>query len=534
MKIAVLQMNPRVGALAFNAKTIIESAVSAQKSGVEILLTPQMALSGFPLGNLCYQQQFEKQLQEALQQLKTVRNITLLIGAPAIIDSKIFNAVYVLRDGEVLACHLKQYISDKSLFNENRDFTIVNKTTTFDINGTRLGILIAEEIEQIDLIENIKKENANAILCLDSMPYYLHSNDEKIDAIRKIANGLPLLLSNAVGGQDDLVFAGTSFALNAQGEVTWRAPFCKEGLFELDWNQQSFSGRLSTLPEKVEEELYTVLVMALRDYVTKCGFKSVCLGLSGGLDSALVLAIAADAIGAKNCEVFLMPSQYTAELSNSAAIKMADGLGVKYTTIPISEIFDTFNKSLSQRFEGLPEDVTEENLQARIRGTLLMALSNKTGALLLTTGNKSEVAMGYATLYGDMNGGFAPIKDIFKTQAYAISRWINERAGREIIPVEIIERAPSAELRFNQTDQDSLPEYEVLDAMLSELMEHNASAEQLVSMGFNQDEVAKTVKLLRQAEYKRRQGAIGPKVSRCAFGVDWHQQICQQFKDTLT
>ena len=533
MKIAVLQMNPQVGAFELNAKTIIDAAKAAQQQGAGILLTSQMALSGLPLGNLCYQPQFEKQLQAILQQLKNIRNITMLIGAPAIIDGQIFNAVYVMRDGQILSSHFKQYISKDSIFNENRDFVTGNNTTIVEINGTRFGILVGEEVNRIDLINNIKQKQVDAILCLDSMPYYLHGTDEKLDIIRKNANGIPILLSNAVGGQDDLAFAGTSFALNAQGEITWRAPFCETGLYELNWDKSNFSGRLYTLPERVEEELYTVLVMALRDYVAKCGFKSVCLGLSGGLDSALVLAIAADAIGAENCEVFLMPSQYTAELSNSSAVKMAENLGVKYSSVPISEIFGTFKKSLSQRFLGLPEDVTEENLQARIRGTLLMALSNKTGALLLTTGNKSEIAMGYATLYGDMNGGFAPIKDIFKTQAYAISRWINEREGCEIIPVEIIERAPSAELRPNQTDQDSLPEYEILDAMLLELMENNASAEQLIAMGFDEDEVVKTVKLLRLAEYKRRQGAIGVKVSRCAFGVDWHQPICQRFADKL-
>ena len=345
---------------------------------------------------------------------------------------------------------------------------------------------------------------------------------------------VPVLSVRRSGGQDAFVYDGASFAIDANGKTSFQTKFNQEIIAYVNFTDNVFTGYRDFIPsfEAVGEAfiLYKMAVQGLKNYISKNGFQKICLGLSGGLDSALVLALAVDAVGAENCEVLLMPSIYTAEISNTAAEKMAQNLGVRYESVPIWEIYQSFKTALAHRFDGLPDDITEENLQARIRGTLLMALSNKTGALLLSTGNKSEVAMGYATLYGDMNGGFAPIKDLYKTQVFAISRWLNHYNNQEIIPWEIINRKPSAELRPNQTDQDSLPEYAVLDEMLSNILENNATPKDLIKQGFDENEVRQTFRRLYAAEYKRRQGAIGTKLSNSAFGIDWTIPLTHKFK----
>ncbi|MDO5686972.1 MAG: NAD+ synthase [Neisseria sp.] len=530
MRTALLQMNPVVGDCARNAATIVAAAEEAKRCGASLLLTPEMSLTGSPTEDLLLRPGFLPPVDATLAQIAAVRGITVVVGFPEHDGRHYFNAAGVWRDGERIAVYRKNTISPQQEWNEARYFTAGERACVFAHEGVKYGVLFDADLGNVAAVAQARADGAQALLVLAASPFYAGKHDERLAAARAAQHGLPLLYVNAAGGQDAWVFDGASFALDAQGRRTFQAAFCEEGLSWVDAaaGQQSFSGSLNVLPEATAQ-LYHAVLCGLRDYVRKCGFSRLCLGLSGGLDSALVLALAVDAVGAEHCEVLLMPSQYTAELSNTAAVKMAENLGVRYESVPISDVFGAFKSALANRFSGLAEDVTEENLQARIRGTLLMALSNKSGALLLSTGNKSEVAMGYSTLYGDMNGGFAPLKDLYKTEVYAISRWLNATRGREIIPQEIIDRPPSAELRANQTDQDSLPEYAVLDEMLRLLMDENLSAQALIERGFAAAEVARTVKLLRLAEYKRQQGAIGPKVSRCAFDVDWRQPICQRF-----
>lgn len=532
MKIALLQMNPTVGDFAGNAAAIVAAAEAAKAAGAGLLVTPEMALTGYPVEDLLFREPFFPQLALALDKIRAVHGITLVVGYPEKVGGQYFNSAGVFRDGVQLAAYHKNTLPNNSVFDELRYFTAGDEACVFTHDKTRFGVLICEDMWHPEAATRARSAGAEALLVLNASPFYAGKQAERIAAAQAVQGGLPLLYVNAAGGQDELVFDGASFALNGDGTQAVQAGFCASELVLVDFNpqQKTFAKSLTPLPETEEAQLYQVVLTGLQDYVQKCGFTRLCLGLSGGLDSALVLALAVDAVGAENCEVLLMPSQYTAQLSNTAAAKMARTLGVRYESVPISGIFNTFKQSLEHRFSGLAEDVTEENLQARIRGTLLMALSNKSGALLLTTGNKSEVAMGYATLYGDMNGGYAPLKDLFKTQCYAISRWLNAARATEIIPQEIIERPPSAELRANQTDQDSLPEYAVLDEMLRQIMEENVSAAALVAQGFNPEEVRRTLRLLRLSEYKRRQGALGPKVSRRAFGKDWRQPVCQRFE----
>lgn len=529
MKIAVSQFNPIVGDFDANAEKIIEMAENAKTQGANLLVTPAMSLSGYPFHDLLWHQDFAQRTQQAIEKIKQLRDIAVIIGLPYQENAVFYHVAMVIENGQILAIHKKSVLSSHHPLNEYRYFSQGNEATVLTYQNHRFALLIEEELQNAQQLALIRQQGAQAVISMHASPFYPDVYKERMQQAQQTA--LPVIYANLCGGSNEWVFDGTSFATDAQGKITFQAAFCQESLDFVVWEEEKgFSGSLKPIPQSFEAQSYTAIVMSLRDYIQRCGFQRVCLGLSGGMDSALVLALAVDAIGAEHCEVLLMPSQYTAQLSNTAATQMAEHLGVRYESIPISPIFDSFKNALSHRFAGLTEDVTEENLQARIRGTLLMALSNKIGALLLTTGNKSEVAMGYATLYGDMNGGFAPIKDLFKTQVYAVARWLNRERQDEIIPQSIIDRPPSAELHPNQTDQDSLPEYAVLDAMLQALMEENISANTLIQRGFSADEVQKTVRLLRISEYKRQQGAIGPIISRRAFDNHWQMPINHRFQ----
>lgn len=495
MKIAIYQMDSTAGAFEANADKMINAAIKAQEQGAEMLITPAFSLTGTDLQQLLHYKKLDKHIRLQMEKLKQVKGISIIFGVIEREKNQFLHRIIGMQNGKTHLILQKEYNEKSACY-----------------------------------IELVGKNKKNPLIYFDNSPFSLTHYKKTQDKLQKLAKKRPVLCVRAAGGQDACVFDGSSFALNARGELSFQAAFNQECLEYLDFEDNVFSGSLNTRPDTEEELLYNIAVQGLKNYISKNGFQKICLGLSGGLDSALVLAMAVDAVGAENCEVLLMPSIYTAEISNTAAEKMAKSLGVRYESVPIWEIYQSFKTALAHRFDGLPDDITEENLQARIRGTLLMALSNKTGALLLATGNKSEVAMGYATLYGDMNGGFAPIKDLYKTQVFAISRWLNIYKNQEIIPQEIIDRKPSAELRPNQTDQDSLPEYAVLDEMLYNILENNATQKDLIKQGFDENEVRQTFRRLYAAEYKRRQGAIGTKLSNSAFGIDWTIPLTHKFK----
>ena len=495
MKIAIYQMDSTAGAFASNADKIIAAAETAHQQGADMLITPALSLVGDQLQGLSSYSKLNKLIRSQIKRLKEIKGISVIFGAIERQKNQIVHQLFASYHGKIQLIFSQEYNGNSNCY-----------------------------------IEIADKKSKSPLIYFDHSPFSVTHYKKTQDTLQKLAKRRSVLCVRPTGGQDACIFDGSSFALNARGELTFQAAFNAETIEYIELQDNDFSGSLKVRPETDEELLYNIAVQGLKNYVTKNGFKKLCLGLSGGLDSALVLAMAVDCVGAENCEVLLMPSIYTAEISNTAAEKMAQNLGVRYESVPIWEIYQSFKTALAHRFDGLPDDLTEENLQARIRGTLLMALSNKTGALLLSTGNKSEVAMGYATLYGDMNGGFAPIKDLYKTQVFAMSRWLNKHKNQEVIPQEIINRKPSAELRPNQTDQDSLPEYEVLDEMLYNILENNATPKELIKHGFDENEVRQTFRRLYAAEYKRRQGAIGTKLSNSAFGIDWTIPLTHQFK----
>ncbi|MBP6116290.1 MAG: NAD+ synthase [Neisseriaceae bacterium] len=533
--VAVFQFNPTVGDVLGNAQKIVAAAEEAKAAGATLLLTPELALTGYSPEDLLFKPAFWQQVSAGLDQIEALDDITVVVGHPQRQGDAYYNAASVYRDGHRLGVYQKMCLPNDGVFDEVRYFEAGAAPLVFAHEGTQMGLIICEDTWATEPALEAQEAGAEVILSLNASPFYVGKLAERQQQARYRTEetDCPLIYVNAVGGQDELVFDGASFALSAQGEVVFQAPAFSQSLHYLTLDGAAIQPQApATLPEGKTAWQYQALVLATRDYMQKSGFKKACLGLSGGLDSALVLAIAADAIGADNCEVLLMPSQYTADISNTDAVLMAQTLGVKHHTVAIEPMFAAFKTSLIPVFDGAAEDVTEENLQARIRGTLLMALSNKSGALLLTTGNKSELATGYCTLYGDMNGGFAVIKDILKTEAYEMARYVNTLVpGQETIPTRIITRPPSAELRANQTDQDSLPDYTVLDGIIERVMIDNASATSLIQQGYDAADVTRVLKLLKISEHKRRQGAIGPKVSRRNFGKDWRMPICQRFNE---
>jgi NAD+ synthase (glutamine-hydrolysing) len=398
------------------------------------------------------------------------------------------------------------------------------------VAGVRVGVLICEDAWFDEPATAAKAAGAQVLAVLNASPFHLAKAEEREArmAERARATGLPLLFSHLAGGQDEVVFDGASFAVDAGGALRARAPSFEEALPLVEVDGGTVRGEMAALPS-LEAQAWSALVVGVRDYLGKNGFPGAIIGLSGGIDSALVLAIAVDALGADRVRTVMMPSPYTADISWIDAREMARRLGVQYDEIAIAPMFDAFRSSLAPQFAGLAEDTTEENIQARIRGTLLMALSNKTGRIVLTTGNKSEMATGYCTLYGDMAGGFAVIKDVAKTLVYRLARWKNAQ-GREVIPERIITRAPSAELRPNQTDQDSLPPYDVLDAILARYMEEDQSVEQIVGAGFERTTVERVTRLIKVNEYKRRQAPVGIRITHRAFGRDWRYPITSKFR----
>ena len=534
-KIALAQINPLLGDLPGNAKLILKSAAEAFAQGAQLVLTPELSIAGYPPEDLLLRPAFieaaQKQLELLTEELKQFTDLTVIVGHPKKTAAGLQNYASVLRNGKVIAGYAKQELPNHEVFDEVRYFVPGKEACVFECMGTQFGLILCEDAWHVGPAKQAQAAGAQVLLTLNASPYHLQKELLRIEVLREhlLESHMPLVYVNAVGGQDELVFDGGSFALNSKGELVMSMPQFETGLGLVNLNQ---SGDLEmgskTLPLTVEAQAYQALVLGVRDYVQKNGFPGVIIGLSGGVDSALVLAIAVDALGADKVRAVMMASRYTADISWIDASELAKNLGVQYDEIPISEPVDALEKALAPQFKGMKLDATEENIQARVRGTLLMALSNKTGRLVLTTGNKSEMAVGYCTLYGDMAGGFAVIKDIAKTLVYRLCAYRNSISP--VIPERILTRAPSAELRPDQTDQDSLPSYEVLDGIVERYMEQNQSIEQIIAAGFDMDSVEKVTRLIKLNEYKRRQAPPGVRVTTRAFGRDWRYPITSQFR----
>lgn len=533
--IAIAQINPLLGDLPGNAQLISHAAADAFAKGATVLITPELSLTGYPPEDLLLRPAFIEAAQEALNrltlELKQFPGLVVIVGHPKRTAAGLQNYASVLRDGQLIAGYAKQELPNHEVFDEVRYFVAGDQACVFENAGIRYGLILCEDAWHAGPAKQAHDAGAQVLLVLNASPYHLQKESLRIEVLRKqiALNKMPLVYVNAVGGQDELVFDGGSFALNSQGQVVMAMPQFDVGLGFVNLNTagELEQGQIA-LSQSIEAQAYQALVLGVHDYVHKNRFPGVIIGLSGGVDSALVLAIAVDALGADKVRAVMMPSRYTADISWIDAREMANNLGVQYDEIPISGPVDALEKSLAEQFQGLQPDATEENIQARVRGTLLMALSNKTGRLVLTTGNKSEMAVGYCTLYGDMAGGFAVIKDIAKTLVYRLCAYRNSLGS--VIPERILTRAPSAELRPDQKDQDSLPPYEILDAIVERYMEQNQSIGQIVAAGFDLASVEKVTRLIKLNEYKRRQAPPGIKVTTRAFGRDWRYPITSQFR----
>ncbi len=535
MRIGLAQINTHVGAIDTNTKKVLATAKHARDElGCDLIAFPELTLSGYPPEDLLLHRGMRLRVEAALDEVRSgIDGIGVYVGFPEYDGDLIYNAGALLRDGAELARHRKQALPNYAVFDEKRYFQSGTGPTVVDYDGIRLGLTICEDTWESAPCAAARAAGADVVLVSNGSPYHVASQADREAVLSERAreNGIPLLHVNMVGGQDELVFDGGSVALDAAGDVIFRAPAFQEDVFVVELRPAQDGVRVEPgeiapqLP--VAESVYNALVVGTRDYVDKNGFDSVVLGLSGGIDSALTLCVAVDALGADRVQAVMMPSRYTSTMSLEDAAKQAGNLGVHYDTLSIEPIFAVTLTVLEDLFEGLAPDATEENIQARCRGILLMALSNKTGKMLLTTGNKSEMAVGYATLYGDMAGGFAPLKDCTKTLVYELARYRTKLGANdgEVIPERVMTREPSAELRPEQKDSDSLPPYEILDAILEAFIEKDYSVEQIAALGFDRDIVGRVLELVKRSEYKRRQAPPGVRVSGRAFGRDWRYPI---------
>ena len=532
LKIALAQINLLVGGIAANQKKIIETAEQARDQlGADLIVFPELTVTGYPPEDLLLRPDFIKQAnQSVLDIAQAVQGIDVVIGFPEQSEEGLYNTAAVLRDGEILTRYRKSALPNFGVFDEQRYFKSANEISIFSVKGQSIALTICEDIWQQGLVEKNKQAGADLILTLNASPFYagkIHQREEIVCQQAKETE-IPLVYVNLVGGQDELVFDGASFVVNEQGEVVFRAEEFEEQVSVVEFEgNRPIKNSCSPLYNEISSE-YKALVLGVKDYVYKNGFKGAILGLSGGIDSALVLAIAVDALGAEHVEAVLMPSKYTQDMSNEDAILEADALGIKHHTIAIEPAVTAFTGMLSEVFAGTTRDATEENIQARCRGVLLMAMSNKQGKLLLTTGNKSEMSVGYATLYGDMAGGFAPIKDVPKLLVYQLSEYRNTISP--VIPERVITRPPSAELAPDQIDEDSLPPYSILDPILEMYVEQDQSAEDIMAAGYTEADVKRAISLVDRNEYKRRQAPPGVKITPRAFGRDRRYPIATGYK----
>lgn len=528
-QMALAQINPLLGDCTANAERIYQAAKKAHSQGVSLVLSPELSLTGYPPEDLLLRPAFILETQTILnhlcERLAAFKGLAVIVGHPSQSPDGLHNSASVLQDGKVIASYYKQVLPNHEVFDEKRYFVPGHQSCVFTHQGLKVGLLLCEDIWHAEPAARAKAAGAELLLVLNASPYHLQKDNTRLTLLKERARdtSLGLIYLNMVGGQDELVFDGGSCALNSRGELVMAMPQFQEavGIVSIE-NREPLSAAISP-PLTLEAQVYSALVLGTRDYVHKNRFPGVIIGLSGGVDSALVLAIAVDALGANQVRAVMMPSPYTAEISWLDARELAKNLGVQYDEIPISQPVNALEDVLRDQFASFKPDATEENIQARVRGTLLMALSNKTGRLVLTTGNKSEMAVGYCTLYGDMAGGFAVIKDIAKTLVYKLCHYRNQI--QQVIPERILTRAPSAELRPNQTDQDSLPPYELLDGILMRYMEQNQSSAEIVAAGFPADAVNKVSRLIQLNEYKRRQAPPGVRITARAFGRDWRYPI---------
>ena len=551
LELSVAQLNFTVGDMVGNARKIIDAARTAYARGVRLLLTPELSICGYAAEDLFLRASFIAACDQAMDvvrhALADLKGMHVVVGHPSGHDERTrsvavslrFNMASVMCEGKVVASYAKRELPNYQVFDERRYFKPGSVPCVFEVQGIKVGLLICEDAWFEQPAQEAKAAGAQVLAVINASPFHMGKAQEREDKMRErcVATNLPLVYAHLVGGQDEVVFEGRSFALQASGDMAGRAKgFAEDELqitLQSEGAQLLLQSSIAPLPTALAE-VWDALVLGVRDYLGKNRFPGALIGLSGGIDSALVLAIAVDALGPENVRCVMMPSPYTADISLVDARDMAQRMGVRYDEKSIVPMFDAFLQTLQADFLGMSLDATEENIQARIRGTLLMALSNKHGAMVLTTGNKSEMATGYCTLYGDMAGGFAVIKDVAKTLVYQLATWRNQHdpygRGASPIPERIITRPPSAELRPEQTDQDSLPPYEVLDAILSRYMEQDQSAQEIVAAGFALADVEKVTRLIRLNEYKRRQAPIGIRISHRGFGKDWRYPITSHFR----
>ena len=532
LKIALAQINFLVGNIAANVDNIIKAASYARDElSADIVVFPELTITGYPAEDLLFRNDFISAANNAVYQIaERIADIAVVVGFPERDGNSLYNSAVVLHQGSILACYRKQMLPNYGVFDEQRYFSAGTQPCVFEFNGVFIGLTICEDVWKSGIIDETKQAGAELLLTLNASPFNagkIHQREAVICKQVKAAK-IPLIYVNQVGGQDELIFDGASFVANSQGEIVFRAEEFKEQISVIEFDGDNpLLNSCAPLYNKITSE-YKALVLGIKDYVRKNGFQGAILGLSGGIDSALVLALAVDALGHEKVEAVLMPSRFTQDMSNEDAIKQAEILKVKYHTIPITPAVNAFTDMLTEVFVGTTKDATEENIQARCRGVILMALSNKRGKLLLTTGNKSEMSVGYATLYGDMAGGFAPIKDVPKLLVYELARYRNSLY--EVIPERVITRPPSAELAPDQIDTDSLPPYEILDPILERYVEMDQSAEEIMAAGFRYDDVVRAINLVDKNEYKRRQSPPGIRITSRAFGRDRRYPITSGYR----
>ncbi|NGY05260.1 NAD+ synthase [Solimonas terrae] len=542
LKLALAQLNLWVGDVEGNVQKIIDAAVQARDElHADLLATPELSLIGYPPDDLLLRSAMPRVIGEGVQRLiDEVQGITLIVGLPEYVDDgegrTIYNAAYVIRDGRVIARTRKQLLPNYGVFDERRHFRAGHQPTlVFEQGGVRVGLCICEDIWGPNPAAAARAAGAELLLNINASPFDIGKTADRrrVFAARVAETGLPIAYVNSVGGQDDVLFDGDSTAVDGTGHIAFAAPLFEEGVFGLSFVDGRWQHAEVREALPIEAAVYRGLVQSVRDYVNRNGFPGAVLGLSGGIDSALVAAIAADALGPERVWGVSLPSRYTADMSNDDARLEAEALGIRYSVLPIEPAFETFSATLAPLFEGRAPDLTEENIQSRSRGVLLMALSNKFGHVVLTTGNKSEMAVGYSTLYGDMCGGFAPIKDVYKTLVYRLAVYRNSLApaAQPVIPERVITRPPSAELRHEQKDSDSLPPYEVLDPLLELYVEQQLSIPEIVARGFDEATVKRVAMLVRRSEYKRRQAPPGPKVTNRAFGRERRYPLTAVYGD---
>lgn len=534
-KIAIAQFSPHVGNLDANTQKMIDLANQAKKDKADLIIFPELSTLGYPAEDLLIRPSLVKRTKAAFEKLTEVKDIVMVFGfVNQTEDGQRYNSAAVMKDGEVLGVYNKQVLPNYGVFDEKRYFGEGHQHLVFEYLGHKFGVLICEDVWSLATVQQLAKLNIDTTLVLNASPYEVGKPQHRIETMAALVKQLNinLVYCNQVGGQDDLIFDGTSFVLNKSGEVALQAPTFQENLAIAEFNAEQLQFSKGAIAPALDTmaEIYQSLVMATRDYVQRSGFPGVILGLSGGIDSALTLAIAVDALGADKVQAVMMPYTYTAQISVEDAAAQAKNMGVTFGIAEINPVVSGFMQVLFPFFGNAPVDATEENLQARSRGTLLMALSNKFGNLVLATGNKSELAVGYCTLYGDMVGGYAVLKDVYKTIVFELAKYRNSISDTPVIPERVITRPPSAELRPDQVDQDSLPAYDILDAILYSYIEEDMSQDDIIAKGFDAEVVKKVIRLVDINEYKRRQGAIGPRISSRSYGRERRYPIVNGWK----